>query len=257
MEPIPDDGIWFHSLFTDKHHQTELSGDTDTQVWLTRTLSPVQPSSRRQKGAVYRWRQRRWASWCTNLCQESGERGAGTRSVNASCLASTSSSPSVGPHTHTSETTKLCFCVRFFFKIKYNPLTWCDFSQFHLNLVTVNVNCLIFFDRNCCSILWSRGPGPVSHLLHCHRLSHRPGNHQTATLAQILQVRLWPFFFFFSFSLLYYRKSDFLINLHRRLSALIWDARYIAHNARTFNEPRSKIAHSAKIITNVLQKFVK
>uniref|UniRef100_A0A8C7XAP8 Bromodomain and WD repeat domain containing 1 n=1 Tax=Oryzias sinensis TaxID=183150 RepID=A0A8C7XAP8_9TELE len=44
---------------------------------------------------------------------------------------------------------------------------------------------------------------------------------------------------------------------YRRLSALIWDARYIAHNARTFNEPRSKIAHSAKIISNVLQKFVK
>lgn len=45
--------------------------------------------------------------------------------------------------------------------------------------------------------------------------------------------------------------------IDRRLSALIWDARYIAHNARTFNEPRSKIAHSAKIITNVLQKFIK
>ncbi|KAM9318229.1 bromodomain and WD repeat-containing protein 3 [Pholidichthys leucotaenia] len=43
---------------------------------------------------------------------------------------------------------------------------------------------------------------------------------------------------------------------YRRLSALIWEARYIAHNAHTFNEPRSKIAHSAKIITNVLQKFV-
>ncbi|KAM9734018.1 bromodomain and WD repeat-containing protein 3 [Menidia menidia] len=43
---------------------------------------------------------------------------------------------------------------------------------------------------------------------------------------------------------------------YRRLSALIWDARYIAHNARTFNEPRSKIAHSAKIISNVLQRFV-
>ncbi|XP_051253294.1 bromodomain and WD repeat-containing protein 3 isoform X2 [Dicentrarchus labrax] len=47
-----------------------------------------------------------------------------------------------------------------------------------------------------------------------------------------------------------------LNRFYRRLSALIWDARYIAHNARTFNEPRSKIAHSAKIITNVLQKFV-
>ncbi|XP_037124161.1 bromodomain and WD repeat-containing protein 3 isoform X2 [Syngnathus acus] len=47
-----------------------------------------------------------------------------------------------------------------------------------------------------------------------------------------------------------------LNKFYRRLSALIWDVRYIAHNARTFNEPRSKIAHSAKIITNVLQKFV-
>ncbi|XP_028274720.1 bromodomain and WD repeat-containing protein 3 [Parambassis ranga] len=43
---------------------------------------------------------------------------------------------------------------------------------------------------------------------------------------------------------------------YRRLSAFIWDARYVAHNAHTFNEPRSKIAHSAKILTNVLQKFV-
>lgn len=47
-----------------------------------------------------------------------------------------------------------------------------------------------------------------------------------------------------------------LNRFYRRLSALIWDARYIAHNARTFNEPRSKIAHSAKLITNVLQKYV-
>ncbi|XP_010884066.2 bromodomain and WD repeat-containing protein 3 isoform X2 [Esox lucius] len=43
---------------------------------------------------------------------------------------------------------------------------------------------------------------------------------------------------------------------YRRLSALVWDARYIVHNARTFNEPRSKIAHSAKLITDVLLKFI-
>ncbi|CAL1571939.1 unnamed protein product [Knipowitschia caucasica] len=43
---------------------------------------------------------------------------------------------------------------------------------------------------------------------------------------------------------------------YRRLSALIWDARYIATNARTFNEPRSKIADTAKIITNALLKFI-
>ncbi|XP_017275528.1 bromodomain and WD repeat-containing protein 3 isoform X2 [Kryptolebias marmoratus] len=51
-------------------------------------------------------------------------------------------------------------------------------------------------------------------------------------------------------------KLRLMNRFYRRLSALIWDARYIAHNARTFNEPRSKIAHSAKIISNVLQKFV-
>ncbi|XP_015807459.3 bromodomain and WD repeat-containing protein 3 isoform X1 [Nothobranchius furzeri] len=51
-------------------------------------------------------------------------------------------------------------------------------------------------------------------------------------------------------------KLRLMNRFYRRLSALIWDARYIAHNARTFNEPRSKIAHSAKIISHVLQKFV-
>ncbi|XP_060761728.1 bromodomain and WD repeat-containing protein 3 isoform X2 [Neoarius graeffei] len=45
-------------------------------------------------------------------------------------------------------------------------------------------------------------------------------------------------------------------NFYRRLSALIWDTRYIYYNARTFNEPRSKIAQSAKFITDVLLKFI-
>ncbi|KAG7319574.1 hypothetical protein KOW79_016717 [Hemibagrus wyckioides] len=45
-------------------------------------------------------------------------------------------------------------------------------------------------------------------------------------------------------------------NFYRRLSALIWDTRYIYWNARTFNEPRSKIAESAKFITDVLLKFI-
>uniref|UniRef100_A0A8C8F8F8 Bromo domain-containing protein n=1 Tax=Oncorhynchus tshawytscha TaxID=74940 RepID=A0A8C8F8F8_ONCTS len=47
-----------------------------------------------------------------------------------------------------------------------------------------------------------------------------------------------------------------LSRFYRRLSAVVWDARYIVHNARTFNEPRSKIAHSAKLITDVLLKFI-
>uniref|UniRef100_A0A8C1AD00 Bromodomain and WD repeat domain containing 1 n=1 Tax=Cyprinus carpio carpio TaxID=630221 RepID=A0A8C1AD00_CYPCA len=45
-------------------------------------------------------------------------------------------------------------------------------------------------------------------------------------------------------------------NFYRRLSALIWDVKHIEQNAKTFNEPRSKIAESAKIITNVLLKFI-
>ncbi|XP_056612929.1 bromodomain and WD repeat-containing protein 3 [Triplophysa dalaica] len=45
-------------------------------------------------------------------------------------------------------------------------------------------------------------------------------------------------------------------NFYRRMSALIWDVKHIEQNAKTFNEPRSKIAHSAKIITNALLKFI-
>uniref|UniRef100_A0A673LRR9 Bromodomain and WD repeat-containing protein 3-like n=1 Tax=Sinocyclocheilus rhinocerous TaxID=307959 RepID=A0A673LRR9_9TELE len=46
-------------------------------------------------------------------------------------------------------------------------------------------------------------------------------------------------------------------NFYRRLSALIWDVKHIEQNAKTFNEPRSKIAESAKIITNALLKFIR
>ncbi|XP_051006254.1 bromodomain and WD repeat-containing protein 1 [Acomys russatus] len=49
-----------------------------------------------------------------------------------------------------------------------------------------------------------------------------------------------------------------LVNrFYRRLSALIWEVRYIEHNARTFNEPESVIARSAKKITGQLLKFIK
>ncbi|XP_064158821.1 bromodomain and WD repeat-containing protein 3 isoform X1 [Anguilla rostrata] len=47
-----------------------------------------------------------------------------------------------------------------------------------------------------------------------------------------------------------------LHHFYRRISALVWDVRYIVHNARTFNEPRSKIAHSAKIISEALLRFI-
>ncbi|XP_076975178.1 bromodomain and WD repeat-containing protein 1 isoform X2 [Tamandua tetradactyla] len=49
-----------------------------------------------------------------------------------------------------------------------------------------------------------------------------------------------------------------LVNrFYRRLSALVWEVRYIEHNARTFNEPESVISRSAKKITGQLLKFIK
>ncbi|XP_009425977.3 bromodomain and WD repeat-containing protein 1 isoform X5 [Pan troglodytes] len=49
-----------------------------------------------------------------------------------------------------------------------------------------------------------------------------------------------------------------LVNrFYRRLSALVWEVRYIENNARTFNEPESVIARSAKKITDQLLKFIK
>lgn len=44
---------------------------------------------------------------------------------------------------------------------------------------------------------------------------------------------------------------------YRRISALMWEVRYIEHNARTFNEPRSPIVRSAKIVTDVLLHFIR
>ncbi|XP_057284697.1 bromodomain and WD repeat-containing protein 1 isoform X2 [Pezoporus wallicus] len=43
---------------------------------------------------------------------------------------------------------------------------------------------------------------------------------------------------------------------YRRISALVWEVRYIESNARTFNEPGSAIAKAAKKITTQLLKFI-
>ncbi|XP_069802237.1 bromodomain and WD repeat-containing protein 1 [Dendropsophus ebraccatus] len=48
-----------------------------------------------------------------------------------------------------------------------------------------------------------------------------------------------------------------LVNrFYRRVSALIWEVRYIEHNAQTFNEPGSNITKLAKKITALLLKFI-
>ncbi|XP_067903868.1 bromodomain and WD repeat-containing protein 3 isoform X1 [Heterodontus francisci] len=43
---------------------------------------------------------------------------------------------------------------------------------------------------------------------------------------------------------------------YRTISALMWEVRYIEHNARTFNELDSPIVKSAKLITDVLLQFI-
>uniref|UniRef100_A0A672MST7 Bromodomain and WD repeat domain containing 3 n=1 Tax=Sinocyclocheilus grahami TaxID=75366 RepID=A0A672MST7_SINGR len=44
---------------------------------------------------------------------------------------------------------------------------------------------------------------------------------------------------------------------YRRISALMWEVRYIEHNARTFNEPQSPIVKAAKTVSSVLLHFIR
>ncbi|KAM4696114.1 bromodomain and WD repeat-containing protein 3 [Rhinophrynus dorsalis] len=43
---------------------------------------------------------------------------------------------------------------------------------------------------------------------------------------------------------------------YRRISALMWEVRYIEHNARTFNEPDTPIVKTAKMLTDVLLRYI-
>uniref|UniRef100_A0A8C6P1E2 Bromodomain and WD repeat domain containing 3 n=1 Tax=Nothobranchius furzeri TaxID=105023 RepID=A0A8C6P1E2_NOTFU len=45
-------------------------------------------------------------------------------------------------------------------------------------------------------------------------------------------------------------------HFYRRISALMWEVRYIEHNARTFNEPQSPIVAAAKVVTDVLLHYI-
>lgn len=61
---------------------------------------------------------------------------------------------------------------------------------------------------------------------------------------------------FLQFFSLVLKVQCFFFNF-RRISALVWEVRYIESNARTFNEPGSAIARAAKKITTQLLKFIK
>ncbi|MFT7802669.1 bromodomain and WD repeat-containing protein 3 isoform X4, partial [Arapaima gigas] len=43
---------------------------------------------------------------------------------------------------------------------------------------------------------------------------------------------------------------------YRRISALVWEVRYIEHNARIFNEPESPVIGAAKTVTDILLRFI-
>lgn len=48
------------------------------------------------------------------------------------------------------------------------------------------------------------------------------------------------------------------LNLNfRTISSLMWEVRYVEHNAGTFNELGSPIVKSAKLISDVLLKFIR
>lgn len=51
--------------------------------------------------------------------------------------------------------------------------------------------------------------------------------------------------------------SDASVCMCRRISALMWEVRYIEHNARTFNEPQSPIVTAAKTVSDVLLRFIR
>uniref|UniRef100_A0A671MYB9 Bromodomain and WD repeat-containing protein 3-like n=1 Tax=Sinocyclocheilus anshuiensis TaxID=1608454 RepID=A0A671MYB9_9TELE len=46
-------------------------------------------------------------------------------------------------------------------------------------------------------------------------------------------------------------------HFYRRISALMWEVRYIEHNARTFNKPQSPIVKAAKTVSSVLLRFIR
>lgn len=51
-------------------------------------------------------------------------------------------------------------------------------------------------------------------------------------------------------------KKDFFYALHRRISALQFDIRYIEQNTVAFNEPGTAIVKSARILTEALLEFI-
>ncbi|MGH0131078.1 UNVERIFIED_CONTAM: hypothetical protein FKN15_044990, partial [Acipenser sinensis] len=44
---------------------------------------------------------------------------------------------------------------------------------------------------------------------------------------------------------------------YRRLSSLMWEVRYIEHNAQTFNEPGTPIVKTAKFVSDLMLQFIK
>ncbi len=120
--------------------------------------------------------------------------------------------------------------------------------------------------RRCSAVRLSSGPPSLPHVLHSGSLRHRPQQHTSTAGESLLQVphacqavseekrvhnmlcacewdsntQLAHLCFFF-----------------RRLSSLMWEVRYIEHNAQTFNEPGSFIVTTAKFVSDLMLQFIK
>ncbi|KAJ8355742.1 hypothetical protein SKAU_G00185360 [Synaphobranchus kaupii] len=52
-------------------------------------------------------------------------------------------------------------------------------------------------------------------------------------------------------------KERLMNRFYRRMSSLMWEVRYIEHNAQTFNEPGTPIVKTAKFVSDLMLQFIK
>ncbi|XP_029107310.1 PH-interacting protein isoform X1 [Scleropages formosus] len=52
-------------------------------------------------------------------------------------------------------------------------------------------------------------------------------------------------------------KERLVNRFYRRMSSLMWEVRYIEHNAQTFNEPGTPIVRAAKFVSDLMLQFIK
>ncbi len=123
--------------------------------------------------------------------------------------------------------------------------------------------------RCCSAVCLSSGPTSLPHVLHSSSLCHWPQSHTSKAGEPLLQVlhtcqavsewKKWQKIqcVFVCVCLRELKTRAHLHFLFRRLSSLMWEVRYIEHNAQTFNEPGSFIVTTAKFVSDLMLQFIK